>query len=326
MHGIMRTLAFAGRSRGIPVNSAAPAAEQLRGNFSSDIPVAEDLAELPQLGRLRRLVPFLREEQVGAWAAQNVVECGEQMVNLGDVMRKHGLPVVISPNRRDYRGEIYLRSTVAKRLAAATCALLREKPPARFRRNGHDFLYGMCFKVYEGYRPERFQREEFKEAMMAAGTQLGRPAYADEKPDKEVYELATQWSADPDLCPPHSTGAALDLTLVRFYSRINPNTGRPCPLYPPHEVNMGCAVNDYENPASRTWSDKLEGFHIKSRITAYRALLFAGFSLYPGEFWHVAYQDPEACMRTGKETCPYGSAYGKENELGLPEWLIAPEG
>jgi D-alanyl-D-alanine dipeptidase len=165
-----------------------------------------------------------------------------------------------------------LRKSVAERLAIAHSKLQELKP-------------GWRIKVFDAYRPVEVQSymvaHSFAELAKEAGlnpTNL-TPAQRDEILNK-VYRIWSPPNRDPATPPPHSTGAAIDITLVD-------NQG--------HEVDMGSAIDfngDVSNPDY--FKDKPEA--AAKRAHTNRDLLFtimksADFTRHPAEWWHFSYGD-----------------------------------
>ncbi|MCC6643886.1 hypothetical protein IT411_03995 [Candidatus Peregrinibacteria bacterium] len=128
--------------------------------------------------------------------------------------------------------------------------------------------YGLRLKIYEIYRPLKQQQIEFAEI-----TSMLRQKYP-KISKKALWEKTTQFIADPNLCPPHSTGGAVDLTLVDC------KTGK--------ELDMGTKIN--------TVDDKSAIFHPRISIKAKQnreilltAMLSEGFAPLCTEWWHFSY-------------------------------------
>lgn len=101
---------------------------------------------------------------------------------------------------------------------------------------------------------------------------------------QEVYRFWAEPSLDPKTPPPHSTGAALDVTLVdqaglpvKMGSPIDEMSPRS---YPDHYVMLESA----SEPASA------QTFH-QNRLLLRQAMTSAGFEQHPQEWWHFSWGD-----------------------------------
>lgn len=135
------------------------------------------------------------------------------------------------------------------------------------------------FLLFDGYRPNAVQRymvgHEFR--------QLSGGRTPDDMPEPErqalwerVFRIWAEPSDDPVTPPPHSTGAALDLTLADA-------TGQ--------EVWMGSPIDensDRSNPDHFATSDPVA--HANRQLLL-RVMTEAGFTRYWLEWWHFSLGD-----------------------------------
>jgi D-alanyl-D-alanine dipeptidase len=105
--------------------------------------------------------------------------------------------------------------------------------------------------------------------------------------------VLTYWappSEDPKRPPPHSTGAAVDLTLLG--------------------ANMG---SPFDEPSERSWPDHFERAsdahgreaHV-NRVLLRRVMTEAGFVQHPNEWWHFSYGDRAWARAHDVEVARYG--------------------
>ncbi len=95
---------------------------------------------------------------------------------------------------------------------------------------------------------------------------------------QEVYRFWAEPSLDPQTPPPHSTGAALDVTLVD-HAGIPVEMGSPIDemsprSYPNHYVALESARTFHQN-----------------RLLLHQAMSSAGFEQHPKEWWHFSWGD-----------------------------------
>jgi D-alanyl-D-alanine dipeptidase len=95
-----------------------------------------------------------------------------------------------------------------------------------------------------------------------------------------VYEFWAEPDYDPAKPPPHSTGGALDLTLVDASGEA---------------VDMGSPIDElsprsYPDHYAHSPDPLEQGFH-RHRAVLNEAMTRAGFRQHPGEWWHFCYGD-----------------------------------
>lgn len=209
---------------------------------------------------------FLLISDPAIWAIP-VQECYEPLVDVRE------LNIEISPARAFfYEGYIQVRQSVADKLQEAVQYL-----PA-----------GMSFLFSEGHRPIELQKSMFAEYY----TQLG--AQYPDWDEQRLRNAAATFIAPPEDVPPHSTGGAIDITLLDERGA---------------ELDMGSALDelpDQSNNRNYTFSP-----HIPLHARANRKLLFdalsrVGFVNYPAEWWHWSYGDKYWAYHA---KCPY-AIYG----------------
>lgn len=179
--------------------------------------------------------------------------------------------------------ELFVRLSVLSRLRAVN---------DRLRRAGLEIF------LYDAWRPQAIQRF-FHDEWFPAWLRERRP---DLEGDRLVEEVEKYWSAPtsgPASPSPHSTGGALDLTLIFSHNRQ--------PLF------MGGIFDDLTRLA---WTDGCEGTGGLSmsddEARANRRLLYwvmteAGFSNNPTEWWHYSWGDQMWARLTGASAAVFGA-------------------
>jgi D-alanyl-D-alanine dipeptidase len=182
----------------------------------------------------------------------NTRECGEPHREIpAEIFRfsPHAYQSVGAPYSK--YSPFSVRETVATKLTSVTREL-RE--------------HGLALKFFDGYRPLAVQQfmvertfQEFRDAERNAG-----------EPDEEIWEqVFTLWARpnhDPLYPPPHSTGGAVDVTLV---DTLNP------------------VIHQRRALLAATMSD-------------------AGFAPLLHEWWHFSYGDRHWAVATGATAAIYG--------------------
>jgi len=129
---------------------------------------------------------------------------------------------------------------------------------------------------------------------------------------EEVGRFWAKPSSDPLTPPPHSTGAAIDLTLADM-------TSKP--------LDLGGEI-DFIGPESSPDFYKKDSFKMTySKYQVFqdrRSLLFsvmeqAGFVQHPNEWWHFSYGDQLWSWLTKKSNAIYGAALEVSKDITLSE-------
>ncbi|MBE9125316.1 MULTISPECIES: M15 family metallopeptidase [unclassified Coleofasciculus] len=198
-------------------------------------------------------------------------ECGESLVpiplpqfaiELPHPYQKLGAPYgKISP--------YYLRQSVLEALIAAQTQLQQQSP-------------GWRIEIFDAYRPIAVQQfmvdHTFSEVVRARNLNLS--TLSDNQRDalwQEVYQLWALPSTNPMTPPPHSTGAAVDITLVNA-------TGQT--------LDMGSAIDEL-SPRSHPdyYANQPEKPYHYYRQLLQAVMESVGFRRHPGEWWHFCLGD-----------------------------------
>lgn len=121
------------------------------------------------------------------------------------------------------------------------------------------------------------------------------PALSDAERRERVLTYWAMPNEDPARPPPHSTGAAVDLTLVDSQGRA---------------VNMG---SPFDEPTNRSHPDHFanatDGFGREAhsnRVLLNRVMIAAGFVRHPQEWWHFSFGDRAWAREHDLEVARYG--------------------
>ncbi|RDI40958.1 M15 family metallopeptidase [Aquicella lusitana] len=210
---------------------------------------------------------FLLISDPKIWAMP-VKECHEPLIDLKD------LHFQISLNRASfYAGYTKVRQSVATKLVAAQQYLPQ----------------GITFLFSEGHRPLSIQRLIYREYYAHL---------ADVHPEWDEHILkreVTKYVAPPEDVPPHSTGGAIDITLIDANGQ---------------ELDMGSVLD--ETPDKNQNRNFTHAAHITDAARANRSLLIyalsrVGFVNYPAEWWHWSYGDKYWAYHANQPCSIYGS-------------------
>ncbi|MGF1497608.1 MAG: M15 family metallopeptidase [Elainellaceae cyanobacterium] len=189
------------------------------------------------------------------------------------------------------RSPYYLRQGVLTALQMAQARLQQQRP-------------GWRIQIFDAYRPIAVQQfmvdYTFQQQLQARGlaahnlSELQQQALWD-----EVYQFWAVPSADPATPPPHSTGAAVDVTLVDAAGAIA-DMGSPIDEVSPRSYpdfyapgfpgpKLGRAAPAISPPDGVGEGDR-QRFH-QHRELLHHIMAQAGFRRHPQEWWHFSLGD-----------------------------------
>lgn len=143
------------------------------------------------------------------------------------------------------------------------------------------------FKIYDAYRPICIQQRLWNYYRQdVANKNLG---VSNDEIDFKTSFFVSKPSYDVAKPSLHNTGGAVDLTLVTRDGL---------------ELNMGTLFDDFTD---RAWSNHFEEYELnesvqRNRRILYNAMISAGFTNLPSEWWHYDYGDKFWAYFTGNET------------------------
>lgn len=166
--------------------------------------------------------------------------------------------------------DCYVRKTVADMLEKAQALL-----PVGYR-----------FKIYDGYRPIEIQQQlwdHFRKVVVEKN-----PGLSEKEIDFQTSFFVSKPSLDLEHPSLHNTGGAVDLTLI---------------LEDGDDVDMGTSFDSFKETA---WSAYFEKNNSnldarENRRILYHAMLDAGFTNLPSEWWHYDYGTKFWGYFTGKQ-------------------------
>lgn len=133
---------------------------------------------------------------------------------------------------------------------------------------------GLTFKVYDAWRSAEVQQTLF-DRQMKENIKRG---FSEEQAIIETRKFVSHPSYDERQPAVHSTGGAIDLTIVDI------KTG--C------ELNMGTEFDDFSPKAYTAYFENSNDTEIRNnRRLLYHAMISAGFTNLPSEWWHFDYGD-----------------------------------
>ncbi|MGB3201661.1 MAG: M15 family metallopeptidase [Nodosilinea sp.] len=162
-----------------------------------------------------------------------------------------------------------------------------------------DYLQQQCpgwgIQVFDAFRPVAVQRfmveHTFLEQVQARG--WAAEALTSAEQEAVMAEVIQFWavpSDDPATPPPHSTGAALDVTLVTEADAV---------------VDMGSPIDEVSprsHPDHFALSDLPQQQFHKHRTRLNQVMEAAGFRRHPNEWWHFSLGDQLWAWQRRQET------------------------
>ncbi|MEY2340804.1 M15 family metallopeptidase [Acidithiobacillus sp. IBUN Pt1247-S3] len=246
---------------------------------------------------------MLEEDSAGihpAYGQIPIVESGEPLVEIPQHFPRL-LPHPYEAAGAPYHGQSpwFLRAGAVQALEAAQTTLMQVQP-------------GWRIAIFDAWRPLAVQAFMVWRQFRAEAAALGCAQDLDGYPNPEA--LATQdpalyaqlaprvyrfWgiaNPDPAHPPPHSTGAALDCTLVDAQG---------------NEIPMGGPVDDFTDRAEPAYfadapPGSPEAQWQQHRVWLRDALQGQSFAQHPGEWWHFSLGDQLWAWRMGQSVARYG--------------------
>ncbi|NDE91200.1 MAG: D-alanyl-D-alanine dipeptidase [Alphaproteobacteria bacterium] len=222
------------------------------------------------LAEIAQIIPIIKPK---AQPFHSIVikECAEPLVVLSTIADfSYETPAPYEAAGAPYNGisPFSLRTGNAQKLGMAQAALQQMKP-------------GWRFKIFDAYRPVPVQAYMVAHSFYHIAKEQGLEPLqltASERDSvlEQVYRIWSPPNTDPLTPPPHSTGAAIDVTLVDAQGA---------------EIDMGSPIDfngDESNPDF--FKNKNARFHA-NRMLLCDAMTSQGFVRHHTEWWHFSYGD-----------------------------------
>ena len=234
------------------------------------------------------------------WSPISIADNGEPLLELpADLVRLEPHPYVAAGAPYGEQASPFrLRRGVIERLLAAQQHLQQHHPQLRLA-------------VFDAWRPLAVQAYMVQHAIGAECERLGLdPSQPGPALEAGVAEVGRFWappSADPRTPPPHSTGAAVDLTLI---------DGDGQPVAMGSEIDAIGAVSEPDHWLLQaqalppgTARDQALAWH-RHREALRSAMLQAGFAQHPNEWWHFSHGDQLWAWQQQQPLAIYGRWQG----------------
>ena len=223
------------------------------------------------------------------WSPIPIEECGEPLQALPPALLR------IEPHPYMALGAPYgasgnpfqLRLGVVQRLLDAQQQLVEHDP-------------GLRLSIFDAWRPIAVQAFMVDHSIADLCRERGVEVRSGTAFDQVVADVDRFWAApsrDPATPPPHSTGAAVDLTL---------SSRDGTPLAMGGEIDAIGAVSEPQHYAGREDSDA-QPWHQRRQLLA-DVMEASGFAQHPNEWWHYSFGDQLWAWRRGAAVAIYAEA------------------
>ncbi|XVN55314.1 M15 family metallopeptidase [Cyanobium sp. BSA11S] len=233
------------------------------------------------------------------WSPIPIQESAEPLVPLPEALLRlepHPYASLGAPYGEG-RSPFQLRRGVVERLLRAQIELQRQQS-------------SWCLAIFDGWRPVQVQQFMVEHTISSECRRLGvdprQNSTALEAVTAEVGRFWAPPSRNPATPPPHSTGAAVDLTLAT-------RDGEPLDLGGEIDAIGAVSEPDHYDPSKR--EQRLEGargsgereleWH-RRRCLLREVMTGAGFAQHPNEWWHFSHGDQLWAWRQGEAVAIYG--------------------
>lgn len=168
----------------------------------------------------------------------------------------------------------YLRKEVKEKLEVAT----------NYLPDGYSFL------ILDAYRPFKLQEELYYKYYDQIVKEFNLNNLSKEEKERIINKYVSIPIKDRKLAPAHTTGGAIDITLLK--------NGK--------EVNMGAEFDEFTNRATTNYYKGKNETIDNNRKILYNVMIKAGFTNLDSEFWHYDYGDKNWAEKNNEAIKYYG--------------------
>ncbi|ELS32167.1 MULTISPECIES: M15 family metallopeptidase [Pseudanabaena] len=223
-----------------------------------------------------------------------ISECGEQLVAItSDICRIAPHPYMALGAPYGDRSPFFIRQGILEKLQKSQAYLQTLRP-------------NWQIAVFDAYRPIPVQQfmVDYSFTQLAESKGLSIENLTKEQKESLMMEVIKFWaipSDDPKTPPPHSTGAAIDVTLYRAPSQGEDSI---------QEINMGSPIDEISDRSLPDYfADSLDikerEFH-RDRQLLNQVMTHSGFQRHPNEWWHFSYGDQLWAWISNENSAMYG--------------------
>ena len=163
--------------------------------------------------------------------------------------------------------------------------------------------YGYRLRILDTWRPLALQKELYEFYRQSITDSFNLSCLPKNEQDDFISKYIAIPSENPEMPPAHTTGGAVDLTLIDEQG---------------NELDMGTGFDDFSEKAETDYFEKQEfdGTDVqKNRRILKKAMEDAGFTNLPSEWWHYDYGDENWATAKGLKALYKGIF--SQNEMKL---------
>ncbi len=223
-----------------------------------------------------------------------IAECGEQLVAIAaEIITIAPHPYISLGAPYGDRSPFFVRQGILERLQKSQAYLQTICPNYQIA-------------IFDAYRPIPVQQfmVDYSFTQLVESKGLKVDSLSEEQKNSLMTEVMKFWaipSHDPKTPPPHSTGAAIDVTLYRV-STFNGDSMQ--------EINMGSPIDEI---SARSLPDYFASFRNAQAVEFHRdrqllneVMTHRGFVRHPNEWWHFSYGDQLWAWISNEKLAIYG--------------------
>ncbi|PZU98478.1 MAG: D-alanyl-D-alanine dipeptidase [Pseudanabaena sp.] len=217
-----------------------------------------------------------------------IEECNQPLTEISGLITIDPHPYMSLGAPYGDRSPFFVRQGILEKLRTAQAYLQEIRPEYQLA-------------VFDAYRPIAVQQfmVDYSLAQLAEGKGLELNQMTETEKTALMSEVLKFWalpSHDPKTPPPHSTGAAIDVT---FYD-ANTHT----------EVNMGAPIDEISDRSLPDYfasfrNAQAVGFN-RDRQLLNQVMSQSGFQRHPNEWWHFSYGDQMWAWLSDRKMAIYG--------------------
>ena len=220
-----------------------------------------------------------------------IAECGEPLVAIAsNIITIDPHPYMSLGAPYGDRSPFFVRQGILEKLQKSQAYLQTIRPHYQIA-------------IFDAYRPIPVQQfmVDYSFTQLVESKGLKVDSLSEEQKNSLMAEVMKFWaipSHDPKMPPPHSTGAAIDVTFYRNHAEgeISVNMGSPI-----DEISDRSLPNYFANSI-----DSLEmEFHCDRELLN-EVMTHSGFQQHPNEWWHFSYGDQLWAWISNEKTAIYG--------------------
>ena len=224
----------------------------------------------------------------------SIAECNEPLVAIpDDILKINPHPYMSLGAPYGDRSPFFVRQGILEKLQKSQAYLQTICPNYQIA-------------IFDAYRPIPVQQfmVDYSFEQLAESKNLEVKNLTEEQQNSLMAEVMKFWavpSHDPKMPPPHSTGAAIDVTLNILPAFDGGNI---------QEINMGSPIDEISDRSVPNYfasfrNAQAVGFN-RDRELLNQVMTHSGFQRHPNEWWHFSYGDQLWAWISNEQLAIYG--------------------